>query len=236
MTNLRERALSLRYNLVPDHLIGEILTKRWADNAIPFLALIATVAVFGYFIPGFFKPQSLGDSTRQLGEFAIVVTGMTVVMLGGGIDLSVGSIFALATFAAVPPSSFSTGRSGWRLRGPGYRRSIRGINGYLVGYLRLRAFLTTLVTFIIGRALFDILVVDFAARIQLSASTPPIYGISLATERSIGLSVSVLWPQRWRSSPILRSPARGPVGMCSRSGDRDDRPTIPASRSERPSS
>ena len=101
MTNLRERALSLRYNLVPDHLIGEILTKRWADNAIPFLALIATVAVFGTVIPGFFKPQSLSDSTRQLGEFSIVVTGMTVVMLGGGIDLSVGSIFALATFAAV---------------------------------------------------------------------------------------------------------------------------------------
>ena len=34
------------------------------------------------------------------------------------------------------------------------------INGYLVGYMRLRAFLTTLVTLIIGRALFDILVVD----------------------------------------------------------------------------
>ena len=42
------------------------------------------------------------------------------------------------------------------------------INGLLIGYLRLRAFLTTLVTLIIGRALFDILVVDFAAQIQLS--------------------------------------------------------------------
>ena len=24
-----------RYRLVPDHLLGEILTKRWIDNAIP---------------------------------------------------------------------------------------------------------------------------------------------------------------------------------------------------------
>ena len=48
-----------RYNLVPDHLIGEILTKRWADNAIPFLALVVTVVGFGIAIPGFFKPQSL---------------------------------------------------------------------------------------------------------------------------------------------------------------------------------
>ena len=42
MMNLRERALRLRYNVVPDHLIGEILTKRWTDNAIPFLALVIT--------------------------------------------------------------------------------------------------------------------------------------------------------------------------------------------------
>ena len=77
---LRERALRLRYNYIPDHLIGEILTKRWTDNAIPFLALVVTVAAFGTAIPGFFKPSSLSDSTRQLGEFSIVVTGLTIVM------------------------------------------------------------------------------------------------------------------------------------------------------------
>src|SRR5262250_3650457 len=97
----RERAQRLRYNYVPDHLIGEILTKRWTDNAIPFLALVITVVGFGTAINGFFKPMSLSDSTRQLGEFSIVVTGLTIVMLGGGIDLSVGSIFALSCFSAV---------------------------------------------------------------------------------------------------------------------------------------
>src|SRR6187431_1531534 len=97
----RERLQAWRYNLIPDHLIGEILTKRWTDNAIPFLALVITVASFGTHIDGFFKPQSLTDSTRQLGEFSIVVTGLTIVMLGGGIDLAVGSIFALSCFAAV---------------------------------------------------------------------------------------------------------------------------------------
>ena len=192
MTNLRERALSLRYNLVPDHLIGEILTKRWADNAIPFLALIATVAVFGYFIPGFFKPQSLSDSTRQLGEFAIVVTGMTVVMLGGGIDLSVGSIFALATFAAVS-AFFIFDWPVWAALAAALATGglYGAINGYLVGYLRLRAFLTTLVTFIIGRALFDILVVNFAARIQLSARTSDLWDF-IGDGTIHGLSVSVL--------------------------------------------
>ena len=52
---LRERLQAWRYNFIPDHLIGEILTKRWTDNAIPFLALVITVAGFGTAIPGFFK-------------------------------------------------------------------------------------------------------------------------------------------------------------------------------------
>ncbi len=97
----RERLQASRYNLVPDHIIGEVLTKRWADNAIPFVALVVTVATFGSVIPGFFDLYSLQESTRQLGEFSLVVIGLTVVMLGGGIDLSVGSIFALSAFAAV---------------------------------------------------------------------------------------------------------------------------------------
>ncbi|HHJ39655.1 MAG TPA: ABC transporter permease, partial [Methylothermaceae bacterium] len=98
---LRERLHAWRYNLVPDHIIGEILEKRWTDSAIPFVVLIATVVGFGTVIPGFFSPYSLQESTRQLGEFSLVVIGMTVVMLGGGIDLSVGAIFALSAFASI---------------------------------------------------------------------------------------------------------------------------------------
>ena len=63
----RERLQAWRYNLIPDHLTGEILSKRWTDNAIPFIALVIVVAGFGSAIPGFFKINSLQDSTRQLG-------------------------------------------------------------------------------------------------------------------------------------------------------------------------
>ena len=162
--SFRERLQRLRYNYVPDHLIGEILTKRWTDNAIPFLALIITVVGFGTAINGFFKPMSLSDSTRQLGEFSIVVTGLTIVMLGGGIDLSVGSIYALSTFAAVS-ASFIFGWPVWAALLAAIATGIvwGSLNGVLIGYMRLRAFLTTLVTFIIGRAIYDILVVNFAA-------------------------------------------------------------------------
>ena len=189
---LRERWQAWRYNTIPDHLVGEILTKRWTDNAIPFLALVITVVGFGTAIPGFFKLASLQDSTRQLGEFSIVVTGLTVVMLGGGIDLSVGSIFALATFSAVSVF-FIFEQPVWMAFAAAIATGVAlgAINGYLVGVLRLRAFLTTLVTFIIGRAVFDILVVNFAAQIQLSMAMSDIWDY-IGDGTFQGLSISVI--------------------------------------------
>ena len=151
-----------------------------------------TVIGFGASIPGFFKPTALVESTRQLGEFSIVVTGLTIVMLAGGIDLSVGSIFALATFAAVS-SVFIFALPVWAGLFAAVATGIvfGAVNGYLIGYMRLRAFLTTLVTFIIGRALFDILVVNFAAQIQLSDVTSDTWDF-IGDGRVLGLSISVI--------------------------------------------
>jgi ribose transport system permease protein len=190
--SFRERVQRLRYNYIPDHLVGEILTKRWTDNAIPFLALVITVVGFGTAIHGFFKPQSLSDSTRQLGEFSIVVTGLTIVMLGGGIDLSVGSIYALSTFAAVS-AFFIFGWPVWAALLAAVATGIvwGSLNGVLIGYMRLRAFLTTLVTFIIGRAIYDILVVNFAAQIQMSSMSSDLWDF-IGGDTIFGLSVSVI--------------------------------------------
>ncbi|MFT3987774.1 ABC transporter permease [Aestuariivirga sp.] len=172
----REDIQRWRYNFIPDHLIGELLSKRWADNAIPFLAMVATVVGFGIAIPGFFKPEALVGSTRQLGEFSIVVTGLTVVMLAGGIDLSVSSIFALAAFSSVA-SLFIFGLPVWvaLLAALATGALFGAVNGYLIGFLRLRAFLTTLVTLVIGRAVYDIMIVNFASKVQLSDVTSDIW-------------------------------------------------------------
>ncbi|MCL6691728.1 SMP-30/gluconolactonase/LRE family protein [Pseudomonas sp. R3.Fl] len=190
--SLRERIQAWRYNRIPDHLIGELLTKRWTDNAIPFSVLVATIAIFGSAIAGFFNLTSLQESTRQLGEFSLVVTGLTVVMLGGGIDLSVGSIFALSAFSAVS-ALFIFDLPVWvALLASIATGAIYGaINGYLIGFLRLRAFITTLVTFIIGRAIYDILVVNYAARVQTSAVSSEVWDF-IGDGTLSGLSVAVL--------------------------------------------
>ncbi|RLL65484.1 ABC transporter permease [Ochrobactrum soli] len=190
--SLRERIKAWRYNYIPDHLIGEVLTKRWTDNAIPFAVLVATIALFGSQVSGFFKISSLQESTRQLGEFSLVVTGLTVVMLGGGIDLSVGSIFALSAFSAVTVF-FIFEQPVWLALLASIATGVvyGALNGYLVGILRLRAFITTLVTFIIGRAIYDILVVNFAAAVQTSLASSDVWDF-IGDETIFGFSASVI--------------------------------------------
>jgi len=190
--SLRERIKAWRYNYIPDHLIGEVLTKRWTDNAIPFAVLVATITLFGSQVSGFFKISSLQESTRQLGEFSLVVTGLTVVMLGGGIDLSVGSIFALSAFSAVTVF-FIFEQPVWLALLASIATGVvyGALNGYLVGILRLRAFITTLVTFIIGRAIYDILVVNFAAAVQTSLASSDVWDF-IGDETIFGFSASVI--------------------------------------------
>ena len=165
--SLGEALVRARYKYIPDHVLGEILTKRWIDNVAPFTFLIITVALFGYLIPDFFSPASLVVSLRQLGEFGFVVLAMMIVMVAGGIDLSVGSNFALGNFTALAVMNIL----GWPV-GAAFLCTLLAcclvglLNGVLVGLLRLRAFLTTLVTLIIVRAVVDMLLLKYAVQIS----------------------------------------------------------------------
>lgn len=162
-----QRLTRLRYRLIPDHLIGEILSKSWVDNVAPFFFLILTVALFGTLIPNFFDASSLGNSVRQLGEFGFVVMAMMIVMVAGGIDLSVGSNFALGNFVALASMSLLDLPVGAALALTVLATATVGLfNGALIGLLRLRAFLTTLVTLIIVRAVVELLLMKYSVAIS----------------------------------------------------------------------
>lgn len=160
-----------RYRAVPDHLVGEILTKRWVDNAIPMLILLTVVAVFGSLIPDFFGAASVSNLARQWGEFGLIVLALMIVMVAGGIDLSVGSTFALGNIVALALISVAE----WSVPAVAATTLLCGaavglVNGLLVGYLRLRAFLTTLVTLIIVRAIVDMLLLTYS--VSIAAAFP----------------------------------------------------------------
>jgi ribose transport system permease protein len=70
--------------------------------------LVSLAALLGFFsllVPNFLAPSNLLDLTQQIGVNAILAFAMTLVILIGGIDLSVGALVALVgtvtTFALV---------------------------------------------------------------------------------------------------------------------------------------
>jgi ribose transport system permease protein len=161
----------LYFRYFPEKMLGEVLTKKWSDNAVP---VFATLLVIGYFLlqnPQFFTFSSMVETSRQLSEFSLVVVAIGIVLLAGGLDLSVGSVFALANITAL----ICMNLLGWPVWGSvlatlGVGALCGAINGFLIGYLRIRAFLTTLVTLIIIRSIVDIIILRYA--VQISSGFP----------------------------------------------------------------
>ncbi|MFN3279370.1 MAG: ABC transporter permease [Paracoccus hibiscisoli] len=75
--------------------IGRLLLEGRA-----FFALIAIIAVFSVLSPNYFTLSNLLIMSSQVAIFGILSIGMLLVILNGGIDLSVGSILALSGVVA----------------------------------------------------------------------------------------------------------------------------------------
>jgi ribose transport system permease protein len=166
----------LYFQLVPDKLLGELLSKRWSDNVVP---VFAAVLVFGYFLsrdPGFYTVSGLIETSRQLSEFALVVVAMGIVLVAGGLDLSLGSVFALANITALICMNLLAWPAWGSILATLFVGAACGaVNGFLIGYLRIRAFLTTLVTLIIIRSIVDIILLRYAVRISAAFPTSEVW-------------------------------------------------------------
>jgi erythritol transport system permease protein len=75
--------------------VGEFLLDQRA-----FIALIVLVIVFSLLTDAFLNPSNLITMTRHVAYNAILALGMLLVILTGGIDLSVGSIVGLSGIVA----------------------------------------------------------------------------------------------------------------------------------------
>lgn len=158
--------IRLRDKLWPGQLIADILSKPWMETAVPAIALTIVITALSLNMDGFLSSGNISGILRQAGEMGFVVLGMTLVVMVGGIDLSVGSIFALSNFVALLfvqllgwPAPLAV--AGTMIVGG----ALGAFNGILIGYLRLRAFLTTLISLTIFRAIYDILILNFGNQI-----------------------------------------------------------------------
>ncbi len=121
-----------------------------------FLLVIALTVLTG---GGFLQPRNLTNLLRQTSINGILATGMTLVILLGGIDLSIGSVVALAGVAVgVSQVNWGWGMSlsgafGSALLSLGVGLGAGVLTGGLVAFLRIAPFVITLGMMVIARGL-----------------------------------------------------------------------------------
>lgn len=153
-----------RYKYSLERPIGELLQKPWIDTVIPVALLLSVFVTFGAILPDFFSFANLSDIARQLGEIGFLTLGLMVVILSGGIDLSVGTIYGLTNFATIAAlQGFHLPVMAGLLVALAVGGAIGFVNGVLVGVFKMRAFLSTLATLIIGRSVQETLSLHYAA-------------------------------------------------------------------------
>lgn len=118
---------------------------RWASSNAIWLVLLLLFAVAALLSDAFLRPVYIFNVVRQAAPVGIAAIGVTLVMILGGVDLSVGAVISLtAVLAAVLmdgqvaniPLAVTAALAAGALIG--------GINGTLIAYNRISPFILTL--------------------------------------------------------------------------------------------
>lgn len=122
------------------HLLRSRLRIRGVYVALAFALLAASVVS-----PDFFKLHNLLNVLRQTSAIGILAIGQTVVLIGGGIDLSVAAVMQLV---GVTIAEFAKGKDGplWYAipLSLAMALSIGLVNGFLVAIRGVQPFIATL--------------------------------------------------------------------------------------------
>jgi len=143
--------------------LGERL--RGTETVI-FLAVAAECIAFGFLSSRFFTLDNFVNVTLQIAIYGILAVGMTIVMITGGIDLSIGSVVALAGVCAALAS-----KKPWAaphmmvpiaiLTGIAVGLGAGAISGSLIARFAIPPFIVTLAMMTICRGLVYILTGGF---------------------------------------------------------------------------
>lgn len=112
-----------------------------------FILLLALLSVAGWLMPNFVELRSQLILSKHLWETAILAIGMTMIIITGGIDLSVGSTMGMCAvgFGICFQATGNIGLSSLVTMGIG---GVAGaVNGWLIARLRVHPLIITLATF-----------------------------------------------------------------------------------------
>jgi len=137
---------------------GMLSRINWSDHMteIGFLIVFVLAAILGW--PNFLQPRNLITLLRQISYTGTLAVGMTLVIISGGFDLSVGSataftggvaIFAMNAFGV----DSTVGLVAGVLTALVFGTVLGAVNGFLVTRWRIAPFIATLGTMSIYRSL-----------------------------------------------------------------------------------
>ncbi|NDK31842.1 ABC transporter permease [Nesterenkonia haasae] len=147
------------------------------------LILVATVLLSVSFVPGLTEFRTLSLSLDRAATLGLVAVGLTVVLLLGKLDLSVGSILALSGIAAIALQP-QLGQFGAAAAGVLVGLLAGILNGFLVVVLQINSLVATLASMIFLRALCH-----FLTDSNPISGNDPLFG--LAVSRALGGSFSL---------------------------------------------
>ncbi|MFK4723884.1 ribose transport system permease protein [Bradyrhizobium niftali] len=157
------------------------------------IALVALVMVMAINEPSFGTVENAANVTRNFAPIGIMAMGMTVVIITGGIDLSVGSVMGLVAIVA---GLFLTWHYSWYVAFT--MGMIAGIacgmvNGFFVAYVGMPSFVVTLGMLSIARSL----AVVFSANQMLYQFGPDAPIVRAIGQAKWPLRAPVGWAPHW---------------------------------------
>lgn len=120
--------------------------RDWIERLLPYASVVGLFIVLSILSPYFLTLQNLSSVCRQTAVITIIALGMTLIMISGGIDLSVGSVMAFAgicgTMLLAGGHSLAASLAGAILGG-----AVWGLlNAALITLLKISPFIATLGT------------------------------------------------------------------------------------------
>lgn len=122
-----------------------------------FLAAVIACLVLTALTDTFATPQNLFNVTRNFAFVAIIALGMTVVIISGGIDLSVGSTLCLSAMVLAIVMNAGFGLATGIAAALAASLLVGAINGFLIAYIRIPAFVVTLGMLSLARSIAMVL-------------------------------------------------------------------------------
>jgi len=124
---------------------------KWGREAT-ILAVLAALSIYlGLTQPNFIDAFTIGNILTNAAYVSVVGVGMTVVIVAGQLDISVGSMLAVCALASGSLARAGVPMTLVVLASLGLGLAMGAVNGALVSYLRIPAIIVTLATLTILR-------------------------------------------------------------------------------------